>query len=140
MELERNLEQEVLNEVEEIGKMQLGSDEYTKTVNGMNAMADRVIKIKELTLKEREIEVEQEKNETEKKKTKGEMFNNIAKHAVNVILFGVCVVVNIWANKDSKDFEMGYTHTTTAGKESNKTLLSLMNKFKPMQPFWMHCL
>lgn len=46
--IERMLETEWENEIQELGKMQLGSEEYKITVDGVSKLTDRVVELKKL--------------------------------------------------------------------------------------------
>lgn len=130
MSIKQTLTEEVLNEYDEIAKMKLGSDEYVKTVQGVNSMVDRLNDLEKNENDSIKLELEADKLKLEQERLafdkKGQKIGNIIK----VTLFGVCTAVTIWANIDSKKFEMGYTHTSSAGRESTKKLLSFMDKFK----------
>lgn len=121
---------EVKDEFEKIGKMELGSDAHVKTAGVANATMDRLIKMdevenerKQLELKERELEIE------EQKLTKDRKLDKI-KTIGSWVMFGICTGVSIWANIDSKKFEGAFTHTTEAGRSSERKLLGLMDRFK----------
>ena len=48
MELENLLEEEVKSQIEGLKDIEMGTDEYKATVDGLTKLTDRVIKIKEL--------------------------------------------------------------------------------------------
>lgn len=129
-ELKRKYKEEVITELDEVGKMTLGEDEYSKTVTGMNAMTDRIIKMEEIELEERRIEVEAAKVEVEREKTKGEKLLNFAKTAGEWVIFLISAGVTICAYDDHKRFEREYSDTTSGGKHATKNLLTLMERWK----------
>ena len=130
MSVKETLTDEVLNEYSEISKMNLGSEVYTTTVNGVNCMIDKLNDMQRIENEARKLDIEEDKLRLEQERlffdSKSQKVGNIRK----VALFGVCTVVTIWANIDSKRFEMGYTHTSSAGRETTKKLLNFMDKFK----------
>ena len=136
-DLEQNLYEETLSEVAEMGNMELGSNAHVKTAKVVNDTIDRLNEAKRIENQSRQLDIEAEKNEIEREKNEIERekianekrFNKI-KTVGSWILFIATTGVTIWANKDSKRFEEGYTHTTEAGKSSTRNLLNLMDKFK----------
>lgn len=102
--------------VEIADNMTIGSEEYNNAVKGTGAIIDKVIEMDK-------IELEKEKLQHEKK-------NSIIKNIMTGVTFAVGTVVTIWANVDSKRFETGYVHSTEAGRQSQRKLLSFMDKFK----------
>lgn len=129
-EIKRKYTEEVSSELDEVNRMKLGDDEYSKTVTGMNAMTDRIIKMEEIKLEERRIEVEALKVEAEKEKTKGEKFINVLKTVGEWAIFLASMGVTICAYDDHKRFERDYTDTTTGGKHATKNLLTAMERWR----------
>lgn len=129
-ELKRKYKEEVITELDVVGKMALGEDEYSKTVTGMNAMTDRIIKMEEIELEERRLEVEAAKVEVEREKTKGEKFINVLKTVGEWAIFLASMGVTICAYDDHKRFEREYSDTTTGGKHATKNLLTAMERWK----------
>lgn len=129
-DLEQNLYEETLSEVAEMGNMELGSNAHVKTAKVVNDTIDRLNEAKRIENQSRQLDIEAEKNEIEREKIANEKRFNKIKTVGSWILFIATTGVTIWANKDSKRFEEGYTHTTEAGKSSTRNLLNLMDKFK----------
>lgn len=61
MSIKRLLTEELTDELNELNKMDLGKDEYVKTVGGVSQLTDRLIKLEELELKETEMAIEEKK-------------------------------------------------------------------------------
>ena len=130
MSIRQTLTEEVLNEYDEISKMTLGSEDYTKTVNGVNSMVDKLNDMQRIENDARKLDIEEDKLKLEQERLAFDSKSQKVGNIIKVALFGVCTAVTIWANIDSKRFEMGYTHTSSAGRETTKKLLNFMDKFK----------
>lgn len=129
-ELENVVYEEVLSELGEISKMELGKDEYVKTTQGVNSMIDRLHESKKLENEALKLELEAERLKVEAEKNRNEKSNNVVKNILTGVTFAGSVIVAVWANLDSKSFEKNYTHTTEAGRASTRKLLGFLDKFK----------
>lgn len=89
--------------------MEAGSAEQAKAVETANSIVDRL---------------------NESKKLKGERMDRWIKLGVTGLTFLASAAISIWANIDSKRFEGEATHTTEAGRSSQRTLLSFFDKQK----------
>lgn len=123
MSIEKAMYDEVMNELEAVKKMELGSDQHVKTVGVVNSLVDRLGESQKLDNEAKRLEIEERKLDGEKR---DRTIKNIITIGTNVLFLGV----TIWANIDSKRFEQGFTHTTESGKNSSRTLVSLWNKIK----------
>lgn len=129
-ELENAVYEEVMNELGEISKMELGSEEHVKSAQVVNGMVDRLHESKKLENETLKLELEAKRLEVEEEKNRNEKNNNVVKNVITGVTFVGSVVVAVWANLDSKKFEMGFTHTTEAGRASTRKLLGFLDKFK----------
>ena len=135
MDVNERLKDEVLSEIEGVGTMALGSAEHEKTVNAVNGMMDRIIKVEQLKAEQRKLDLEEsklrleeEKKDLEERKANNDHKNNITRNVITVVTTALSVGVAIWANIDSKKFE-GY-HSTEAGRMSERRLLGFLDKLK----------
>lgn len=129
-ELENVVYEEVLSELSEISKMEMGSDQHVKSAQVVNGMIDRVHESKKLENETLRLELEAEKLKIEDEKNRNEKTNNVVKNILTGVTFVGSVIVAVWANLDSKAFEKDYTHTTEAGRASTRKLLGFLDKFK----------
>ena len=130
MKVENVILEEVINEYGEISKMPIGNDEHVKAVNAANSMLDRLNESKKIAIEQRKLDIEEEKLEVENKKIESDKKGRIAGYVLNGLMFAASMGVTLWGYVDSKKFEQGFTHTTEAGRQSNRNLLSFMDKFK----------
>ena len=119
------IEAEFDSQIEELGKMELGTDQYVKTVDGTCKLADRLIAIQknndEYDLKLRQMEEEKLKREEEALQNKKR--NRIEWAKVIVPTVGAAtmgVVTMIWEKFD--------TMTLTSGKTAFRDILSFRHK------------
>lgn len=89
--------------------MEAGSEEQAKTIETANSIVDRL---------------------NESVKLKGERTDRWIKLGVTVAMFLGSLGLSVWANKDSKKFEGAFTHTTEAGRSSQRNLLSFFDRQK----------
>ncbi len=125
------LYEETQHHIEEIGTMELGSDAHVKTVNCTASMIDRLNDHQKIELEDRKLDLEEKKLELEKAKLKsdkkGRLVLNIITSATTVATIGV----HVWTVLSDRKFESeGFMHTSEAGRNSRKTLLSLVDRFR----------
>lgn len=130
MSIKATMYEEVQNQYEEISKMELGSEQCVKAMNAINGTVDRLNEMEKLEIEDRKLDIEEQKLEIERERNENEKKDRLIKTAVGVGTFVLGTAVTIWGYVDSKHFEQGYTHTTNAGRESTRSLLNIMNKFK----------
>ena len=130
MSVENVMYEEAKKEFEEVGKMELGSEAYVKTVQGANSMVDRLNEAAKIENETRKLDIEERRLDIEEKKNEVEKKDKFIKNAISVGTSVLYVGVTIWANVSSKRFEQGFTHTTEAGRNSTRKLLGLLDRFK----------
>ena len=131
MSIERLLYEEVESQVQEIHKMQLGSDECVKAINAMSGMVDRIQEAEKIKNEYRKLEIEERKNDIEERKVESERFVQSMRNGITIAIAVIYATVEVWAHVSSKQFEQDYTHTTDSGRTSTRNLLSLFSKVKP---------
>lgn len=129
MDLKRIVDEEVVAEMQELNKMELGSDEYKATVDGIVKMMDR------------SIEMEKLKKESEEKEKALEAETRLKEEEIEVdrkdkkwrnILTGVSITgglgVTVWgAIKSWKFEEHGYI-SSSAGRKFMDNLFKILKK------------
>lgn len=128
MSIKNHLVEEFQSELEELRKMQLGTDEYKITVDGVTKLADRIIEI-EKSEKEHVAQIDAQEREYEIKAQalKDEKRDRLIKNSITVGTFIGGIVVYSLAFIASTNFEREGTFTTEGGKNSIKQLLKLTN-------------
>jgi hypothetical protein len=113
MKVETLLKEEITSQIEEIGKMDLGSEQCQIAVNNVTKLTDQYVELKKIEsendLKLEEIALKREQIEGEKKG-----------RTIQIILGvgGIIVpaVLTIWGTKASFEFEKEGTITTIMGR------------------------
>ena len=114
--VKNGLIEEINLNLDGLKQMEIGGEEYTKTVDGVGKMADRIIKIQEL---EHERIVNEQKLENERKDQK--MKNGIAIGTAAASLLAYFIAFAISRNDERE----GYIQTTEGGRGALKNLLTL---------------
>lgn len=116
MKIETILQEEIKSEFKELKGMELGTDEYKSTVDGLTKLVDRAIKIEELNndaqdkiYKENELDLKQQQIEEERKDRK-------VRNSITVASIVIPTIVTIWGTLKTLKFEEVGTVTTNAGR------------------------
>ena len=128
MSIKTNLIKEFESELEELKKMQVGTDDYKITVDGVTKLADRIIEI-EKNEKEHDAQIDAQEREhaIKAQALKDEKRDKLIKNCVTVGTFLGSVAVYSLAFIATTNFEREGTFTTEGGRNSIKNLLKLTN-------------
>lgn len=130
-EVKRMVTEEVINEVEEIGKQELGTDVHMKTTQAVNNMMDRLIKVDEIENEKRKLDLEERKLDIEERKLEHDKRHDWWKIGVGLFTFGASMGFTYVGYKDNKRFEKeGFMPSTESGRIATKNLLNFFDKFK----------
>lgn len=116
MRIEEKLKNEVLDELDELESMNLGSDEYHKTVEGITKLTDRVIEMEKVAserdkidIQKRDIDLKEQQHDDEKKDRRTQKWLTVA----GLVL---PLAVTVWGTITSLNFEKTGTVTTGIGR------------------------
>lgn len=112
MDMSKMLNKEIQSEFEKLEMMDIGSDQYKATVDGLTKLVDRAVEVEKLNI-EHENKIEQMKEE------------KIDRRIKNGIAIGGIVlpsIITIWGTLKSLKFEETGAVTTNAGREFVKRL------------------
>lgn len=128
MSIKTNLVKEFENEIKELGKLSLGSEEYESTLDGVTKLADRIIEIEkaeqEASFKETSRTDENEIKAVQLAAEKRDRFiRNLIEGAKVIGGFGLAA----WAFVASMNFEKEGTLTTEGGRSALRQLLKFKN-------------
>ena len=122
MELKTLLKTEIQDEISELGKISLGTDEYKATVEGVSKLLDKAIELEKIEVECAEKANDRDINaEIQVKRLKLERRDKIVGHVLTGVSLLSGVVLTVWGTYKTLKFEETGTVTTFAGK-------SLINK------------
>ena len=124
MKIEALLHEEIQDEFKNLKEMELGTEEYKTTVDGLAKLVDRAIEIDKLNIDaqdkidSREIEVDLKQQQINDEKQDRKIRNGIA-------IAGIVIptIVTIWGTLKSFKFEKDGTVTTIMGRGFIQKLL-----------------
>lgn len=117
MRIETKLHEEIAKELEELGKMQLGTEEYKGTVDGVSKLMDRAIEIEKLDIETQDkADARHTEEDLKLKQMRDENKDRIVKNCISVLSFVVPTIVTIWGTIKTIEFEKEGTITTIMGR------------------------
>ena len=118
--IETLLKQEIEVEFGELNKIELGSNEYKTTVDGLTKLVDRAIELEKLNIEdEKRLEAQKDKefeNELKIKQMESDKKDQKTKNYIAVAGIVVPVAVTVWGTLKSFKFEETGTITTIMGR------------------------
>lgn len=117
MKIETLLQEEIRDEIEELRKMKVGSDEYRTAVDGVTKLVDRAIKIQEFDIELEEKRAQRDaENELKLEQVKDEKKDRIVKNILTAGGIIVPAALTVWGTCKSIEFEKEGTFTTIMGR------------------------
>ena len=120
---------EIEKEVKELSKMQVGTEQYKVTVDGIARLSDKIIELEKLesenTAKDFENFARTEEQELKREQLKSEKRDRAVKNVITVGTAVLSVAVYALAFIASTNFERDGSFTTEGGKNSIRQLLKL---------------
>ena len=120
---------EIEKEVKELSKMQVGTDQYKVTVDGIARLSDKIIELEKLesenAVKDFENFVRTEEQDLKREQLKSEKRDRAVKNVITVGTAVLSVAVYALAFIASTNFEREGSFTTEGGKNSIRQLLKL---------------
>lgn len=123
------LKKEIEAEFLELEKMQIGTDDYKTSVDGITKMIDKSIEISKIEAdidsKKEALDVE---TDLELKKQKNEHFNKMIVNILSGASIVSGVALTIWGTYKTLKFEETGTVTTTAGRNFINSVVKFFTK------------
>ena len=128
MSIKNDLVEEFESELEELGKMEVGTEKYKTLVDGVTKLADRSIEIDKVE-DEHVVQIDTQEQEyaIKAQQLKDEKKDRFIKNCIAVGTFVGGVLVYSLAFIASMNFEREGTLTTEGGRSSLRQLLKLKN-------------
>lgn len=124
MKIETPLVDEVLSEIEEVKKIEVGTEKHEKGVNSVTKLMDRAIEMEKLGLEKRKIELEEDKLEQEQMRLEAEQKDRGRKDAITIGTFVVTTATSLLVVYETFRFDRENTPTSTLGR-------TILTKFIP---------
>ena len=117
MEIETLLYNEIVSELEELNKLDVGSDEYKVAAEGIAKLIDRSIEMDKIKNERDERQTNRENDiELKTRQVNEEIKDRKIKNVITIVVSGVGTIVTIWGTLKTLKFEETGTVTTMAGK------------------------
>ena len=117
MKFETLLNKEIEEDIEALGGVDFGSDEYKSGVDSVTKLIDRAIELKKIDVELAEkVESRNIDNELKKKQMSESKADRIVGHIITAAGIIIPVIVTIWGTKASFKFEQEGTVTTIMGR------------------------
>lgn len=117
MSIETQLREEINSEIEVLHKMEMGTEEYERTVNGITKLVDRVIEMEKNDIEHQDrVESREEDNRLRMEQMADERKDRRVKNFISVGGIVIPVAVTIWGTLKSFKFEEEGTITTIMGR------------------------
>ena len=113
------LVEEVSRELDELGSLDVGSEEYKTTVNGVTSLVDRVIEINKF---DHDLEDRKKESELKENQMKEDVKDRWIRNGLTAAGIVVPTVLTIWGTFKTLKFEEIGTITTTSGRDFFKNL------------------
>ena len=128
MSIKNDLVEEFESELEELGKMEVGTEKYKTLVDGVTKLADRIIEIDKVE-NEHVVQIDTQEQEyaIKAQQLKDEKKDRFVKNCIAVGTFVGGVLAYSLAFIASMNFEREGTLTTEGGRSSLRQLLKLKN-------------
>lgn len=117
MSVETNLKNEVIVELDELSKVEFGSEKYKTGVAGISQLADRLIEISKLDTEDEKLELERQKFEFENQKFEEDKRDRKAKNRISVLGVVVPAVISVVGGAAMFIYEERGSITSQAGRK-----------------------
>lgn len=117
--------EEVKSQLDELGRMDAGSDEYVETVKAINTLTKDIVDLEKLLAEKERMEKEhEEKTEVLKAENKDRVWKNLIAVTGIVLPLGIAIWANVYNwNKEETD-----TMTRSGGKKAMEFLQRFKSK------------
>lgn len=117
MEIETLLYNEIVSELEELNKLDIGDDKYKVATEGIAKLIDRSIEMDKIRNERDERQMNRENDiELKTRQVNEEIKDRKIKNVITIVVSGVGTIVTIWGTLKTLKFEETGTVTTMAGK------------------------
>ena len=120
MRIEELLNEEIEQEFDGLKEIEIGSEQYKVTVDGLTKLVDRTIELKKFDAscaeKESELEIKANELELREQRDKDENKDRWIRNGITVVGIVVPALLTYWGTKKTFKFEEEGSITTTIGR------------------------
>ena len=117
MKIETLLHDEIKSELEELKKIELGSEKYKVTVDGLTKLVDKAVEMDKLNIEVQEkVESRENDNDLKLKQMEEERKDRFVRNGIAVASIVIPTMVTIWGTIKTIEFEKEGTITTIMGR------------------------
>ena len=120
MNIDELLKEEIEQEFDGLKTIEVGTEEYKTTVDGLAKLVDRAIELKKFDAscaeKESELEIKANELEIREKQAKDDNKDRLIRNGINIAGIIIPTVVTIWGTLKTFKFEEEGSVTTTIGR------------------------
>lgn len=117
MKIETLLHDEIKSELEALKKIELGSEKYKVTVDGLTKLVDKAIEMDKLNIEVQEkVESRENDNDLKLKQMEEERKDRFLRNGIAVAGIVIPTLVTIWGTIKTIEFEKEGTITTIMGR------------------------
>ena len=129
MKNETMLHDEIKAELEELSKLEVGSDEYETAVNGISKLMDRAIEMEkfESDAKER-IDSKEAELDLKYRQLEEAIKDRKTRNKINIAGIVIPAGITIWGTIKTLKFDQNNIITSTAGKEFTRKIFNMFKK------------
>lgn len=132
MSVKNLLREEITDEIGHLSKMQVGSEEYEKTVNGLTKLVDRLNEMEKVEMEKTNSNVENECKIEEQDLKRQQLEDDKKDRLIRNGLTGVSVIgglaVTVWGTLKTFKFEETGTITSQAGRQFINKAINFLKK------------
>lgn len=126
MSIKHVLDEEIRNELENLGRETIGTEEYKANVDGVTKLLDRKIELEKLEVESSEkIEAREAEMNLKLQQMENEKKDRLISHGVTIGTFLGSAGLYLLAFVASTNFEREGTFTTESGRSALRSLLKL---------------
>lgn len=126
------LREEITDEIGHLSKMEVGSEEYEKTVNGLTKLVDRLNEMEKVEMEKTNSNVENECKIEEQDLKRQQLEDDKKDRLIRNGLTGVSVIgglaVTVWGTLKTFKFEETGTITSQAGRQFINKAINFLKK------------
>lgn len=120
MNIEEKLVEEIEQEIDGLKDIEMGSEQYKATVDGLTKLVDRTIELKKFDAncaeKESELEIKANELELKERQAKDDNKDKWIRNGINIAGIVIPSVITIWGTIKSLKFEETGSVTTPIGR------------------------